>query len=81
MENPDKTKPVWGENQWPSVPGFKEKYEIWIDKMKKLGLIVMEAQVSSHNLPWITGLTKRGQYGYRTGHDTGRMGTTAKQDG
>ena len=35
VENPDKTKPVWGENQWPSVPGFKEKYEIWMDKMKK----------------------------------------------
>ena len=49
VENPDKTKPVWGENQWPSVPGFKEKYEICMDKMKKLGLIVMEARVSSRH--------------------------------
>ena len=43
VENPDKTKPLWGENQWPSVPGFREKYEVWVQKMKKLGLIVMEA--------------------------------------
>ena len=43
VENPDKTKTVWGENQWPTIPGFKEKYDIWIEKMKKLGLIVMEA--------------------------------------
>ena len=43
IENPDKTKPLWGENQWPDIPGFREKYEVWIEKMKKLGLIVMEA--------------------------------------
>jgi len=43
VDNPDKTKPVWGENQWPSVPGFREKYEQWVEKMKALGLIVMEA--------------------------------------
>ncbi|KAI0078271.1 Clavaminate synthase-like protein [Panus rudis PR-1116 ss-1] len=43
VENPDKTKPLWGQNQWPSVPGFREKYEAWVEKMKKLGLIVMEA--------------------------------------
>ena len=43
VDNPDKTKPVWGENQWPSVPGFKEKYEQWVEKMKALGLILMEA--------------------------------------
>ncbi|PPQ66258.1 hypothetical protein CVT24_007276 [Panaeolus cyanescens] len=43
VANPDKTKPVWGENQWPSVPGFREKFEIWVEKMKALGLIVMEA--------------------------------------
>ncbi|KAJ7780650.1 hypothetical protein DFH07DRAFT_437667 [Mycena maculata] len=43
VENPDKTKTLWGENQWPNVPGFKEKYEEWVDKMKNLGLIVMEA--------------------------------------
>ena len=41
--NPDKAKVLQGENQWPSVPGFKEKYEKWIEKMKGLGLIVMEA--------------------------------------
>ncbi|KAF5360915.1 hypothetical protein D9756_004798 [Leucocoprinus leucothites] len=43
VENSDKTKPLWGENQWPSVPTFREKYEDWVDEMKKLGLIVMEA--------------------------------------
>ncbi|KAF9783446.1 Clavaminate synthase-like protein [Thelephora terrestris] len=43
VSNPDKTKVLWGENQWPSVPGFREKYEKWIEKMKELGLIVMEA--------------------------------------
>jgi len=43
VENPDKSKPLWGENQWPTVPGFKEKFESWIEKMKQLGLIVMEA--------------------------------------
>ena len=31
VENPDKTKALWGENQWPSVPGFKEKYEAWVE--------------------------------------------------
>ncbi|KAF9220945.1 Clavaminate synthase-like protein [Gyrodon lividus] len=45
VENPDKSKPLWGENQWPRVPDFQNKYEQWIDKMKKLGMIVMEAQV------------------------------------
>ena len=45
VENPDKTKPLWGENQWPDIPGFKEKYDQWVEKMKKLGLIVMEAYV------------------------------------
>jgi isopenicillin N synthase-like dioxygenase len=43
VDNPDKTKPVWGENQWPSVAGFRDKYEIWVEKMKALGLILMEA--------------------------------------
>jgi isopenicillin N synthase-like dioxygenase len=43
VDNPDKTKPVWGENQWPSVSGFREKYEQWVEKMKALGLILMEA--------------------------------------
>ncbi|KAF9454785.1 Clavaminate synthase-like protein [Macrolepiota fuliginosa MF-IS2] len=44
VEDPDKTKPLWGENQWPSTPiVFREKYEVWVEKMKKLGLIVMEA--------------------------------------
>ncbi|KAL1679087.1 hypothetical protein EV122DRAFT_263969 [Schizophyllum commune] len=43
VENPDKTKPLWGENQWPSVPGFKEKYEAWVEKMKALGMITMHA--------------------------------------
>ncbi|KAJ3486664.1 hypothetical protein NLI96_g4073 [Meripilus lineatus] len=43
VSNPDKTRPLWGENQWPSIPEFREKYDIWIDKMKALGMIVMEA--------------------------------------
>ncbi|KAK2465192.1 hypothetical protein APHAL10511_002546 [Amanita phalloides] len=41
--NPDKTKTLWGENQWPTIPGFRTKYEHWVEKMKKLGLAVMEA--------------------------------------
>ncbi|TFY77190.1 hypothetical protein EWM64_g6823 [Hericium alpestre] len=43
VEEPDKTKPLWGENQWPTIPTFREKYEKWVHKMKNLGLIVMEA--------------------------------------
>lgn len=43
IENPDKSKPLMGENQWPTIPEFREKYEAWIEKMKALGLIVMEA--------------------------------------
>lgn len=44
VENPDKLKPLRGENQWPSAPGtFRQKYEQWIEKMKKLGIVVMEA--------------------------------------
>jgi len=43
VENPDKSKPLWGNNQWPAMPGFKDKYDKWIDTMKALGLIVMEA--------------------------------------
>ncbi|KAG9080256.1 hypothetical protein FRC06_006863, partial [Ceratobasidium sp. 370] len=46
VAKPDKTRPLWGENQWPSeedLPGFKTAYEKWIEKMKELGFIVMEA--------------------------------------
>ncbi|KAF7365225.1 Oxoglutarate 3-dioxygenase [Mycena venus] len=43
VENPDKSRPLWGENQFPSIPDFKDKYEAWVEKMKALGLIVMEA--------------------------------------
>ncbi|KAJ7175853.1 hypothetical protein C8R46DRAFT_890706 [Mycena filopes] len=44
VEHPDKSKPLWGENQFPDqIPGFRERYEAWVDKMKALGLIVMEA--------------------------------------
>ncbi|KAF9013417.1 hypothetical protein BDQ17DRAFT_1231904 [Cyathus striatus] len=46
VENSDKTKPLWGENQWPEIPEFKEKYNIWIEKMKMLGMIVMEAMAN-----------------------------------
>ncbi|KAH8104555.1 Clavaminate synthase-like protein [Cristinia sonorae] len=43
VADPDKTKPLWGTNQWPDIPTFKDKYNQWIEKMTKLGLIVMEA--------------------------------------
>jgi isopenicillin N synthase-like dioxygenase len=43
VEIPEKGKVLWGENQWPSIPGFREKYEAWINKMKELGLLVMHA--------------------------------------
>ncbi|EPQ54484.1 Clavaminate synthase-like protein [Gloeophyllum trabeum ATCC 11539] len=44
--NPDKSRPLWGNNQWPDIPGFREKYEKWVEKMKELGLIVMEAMAT-----------------------------------
>jgi isopenicillin N synthase-like dioxygenase len=50
VENPDKTKPVWGVNQWPTVPGFREKYDTWVEKMKKLGTIVMRAMADGLGL-------------------------------
>jgi len=46
VAEPDKTKPLWGENQWPSdedLPGFRTAYEKWVEKMKELGFVVMEA--------------------------------------
>ncbi|KAJ8080588.1 hypothetical protein AAF712_003034 [Marasmius tenuissimus] len=43
VENPDKTKPLWGSNQWPDISGFRERYQKWTEKMQTLGLIVMEA--------------------------------------
>ncbi|KAF8798792.1 Clavaminate synthase-like protein [Phlegmacium glaucopus] len=43
VKNPDKTKPIWGENQWPSIPGFRNKFNRWAEKMTALGLILMEA--------------------------------------
>ncbi|KAF9464175.1 Clavaminate synthase-like protein [Collybia nuda] len=44
VDNPDKSKPVWGENQWPEKPiEFKERFNDWVEKMKALGLILMEA--------------------------------------
>ncbi|KAI8978694.1 Clavaminate synthase-like protein [Trametes punicea] len=50
VEKPDKSKPLWGENQWPAIPGFKERYEAWIEKMKRLGMIVMEAMATGLGL-------------------------------
>ena len=47
VESPDKKRPLWGENQWPTVPGLREKYEIWVAKMKMLGMVVMKAYVIS----------------------------------
>nr|GAT60298.1 oxoglutarate 3-dioxygenase [Mycena chlorophos] len=41
VEQPDRTRPLWGENQYPldsDVPGFRAKYELWVEKMKILGL-------------------------------------------
>ncbi|KZV70198.1 Clavaminate synthase-like protein [Peniophora sp. CONT] len=44
VEEPNNERPLWGENQWPDwIPGFREKYEAWIAKMKRLGMAVMEA--------------------------------------
>jgi isopenicillin N synthase-like dioxygenase len=50
VEKPERGRALWGENQWPSdddVGGFRQKYEIWIEKMKVLGMCVMEAYVHS----------------------------------
>jgi len=46
VDNPDKSKPLWGENQWPAIPDFRAKYEVWISKMKRLGFAVMEAMAA-----------------------------------
>ncbi|KAH7909025.1 Clavaminate synthase-like protein [Hygrophoropsis aurantiaca] len=43
VERPDRTRPLWGENQWPEVPEFRPRYTQWIEKMKMLGMLVMEA--------------------------------------
>jgi isopenicillin N synthase-like dioxygenase len=51
VESPDKRKLLRGENQWPqegedeaeSIRGFRETFEAWVEKMKVLGLIVMQA--------------------------------------
>jgi len=46
VTNPDKSKPLQGENQWPAdthIPGFRDRYEEWVQKMQELGLIMMEA--------------------------------------
>ncbi|GJJ10155.1 hypothetical protein Clacol_004381 [Clathrus columnatus] len=50
VENPDKTKVCWGNNQWPTVEGFWDKYKIWIEKMKVLGRVVMEAMAEGLGL-------------------------------
>jgi isopenicillin N synthase-like dioxygenase len=43
VDKSDKGKLLWGENQWPSNPEFREKYGAWIDKMKALGFVIMHA--------------------------------------
>ena len=48
VENPDKTKPLWGSNQWPDVSGFRERYQKWTEKMQTLGLVVMKAYAIFH---------------------------------
>ncbi|KAG8862389.1 hypothetical protein FRB96_001457 [Tulasnella sp. 330] len=51
VEHPDKTKTLWGENQWPdAVPAFQSTFEHWIARMKELGLIVMEAMADGLGL-------------------------------
>ncbi len=75
VENPDKTKPLWGENQWPSVADFRAKYEIWIEKMKKLGMIVMEAYACFLcRFPFCGSLKLRMQNGGRVGLHARRVG-------
>jgi hypothetical protein len=51
ISKPDKSRALWGENQWPTIPTFKEKYDRWIEKMKTLGLTVMEAYDLSYISP------------------------------
>ncbi|KAG6820182.1 hypothetical protein H0H93_004313 [Arthromyces matolae] len=61
VENPDKERPLWGENQWPTLPSFREQYEDWIDKMKALGMIVMEAMAQGLNMTEQEWLELRGK--------------------
>lgn len=44
VSDPDETKPLWGENQWPtSMPQLETAFMGWTEKMKRLGMILMEA--------------------------------------
>ncbi|KAG6886960.1 hypothetical protein C0992_001432 [Termitomyces sp. T32_za158] len=43
VANPDRTRPLGGENRWPAMRGFREAYEEWIAKMEVLGMAVMQA--------------------------------------
>ena len=43
VANPDNSKALQGENQWPAKPEFRVSFEKWVEKMKALGMIVMEA--------------------------------------
>lgn len=46
VSDPDETKPLWGENQWPtSMPQLETAFMGWTEKMKRLGMILMEAYV------------------------------------
>ena len=75
VENPDKSKPLWGENQWPSVPSYKEKYESWIEKMKTLGMLVMEACVQTLTQIMTSTLIFLGQHGDWSRNGNRRVGT------
>ncbi|KAJ7109721.1 hypothetical protein C8R43DRAFT_1091703 [Mycena crocata] len=44
VEKPDKSKPLWGENQIPDLPGFKEKYEACVSMAAGLGMTPDEWQ-------------------------------------
>lgn len=64
-DKPDKSRPLGGENQWPSVPDFQAKYEKWIEKMQKVGMILMEAQVSFFPMSYGVCVRLSGSPGWR----------------
>jgi isopenicillin N synthase-like dioxygenase len=47
VADPDPTRPLHGENQWPTQPtDFRAAYERWAAKMQVLGMCVMRACVA-----------------------------------
>jgi isopenicillin N synthase-like dioxygenase len=43
VASPDPSKPIWGTNQWPDIPNFREAYQEWTERMQVLGKAVMHA--------------------------------------